>query len=296
VGTALTPGDTVRKLMGAMLERAIAGRIPLNGSIAMTHRCHLRCVHCYLGDERQSLSRADEQDTAFWRSVIDQVTEAGCLNLLITGGEPLLRSDFAELYARAARRGMLVTVFTNATLVDARIVELFGELTPDLVEVTLYGASREVYERVTGVPGSYERCLAGVDALRDRGISVGLKTMVLQENRHEVSAMRTMAEARGVPFRLDAALFPCRDGCSSPLDHRIPPAEAVALEMEDKVLLQKTVDHFRETQGLPPDDRLFACMAGLTGFHVDPQGLLLPCLMVATHAFDLRQGTFREGW
>jgi radical SAM protein with 4Fe4S-binding SPASM domain len=282
--------------MGAMFDRARAEHVPVGGSIAMTHRCHLRCVHCYLGDERHATLESREQDTAFWRSLIDQLADAGCLNLLITGGEPLLRRDFAEIYGRAAERGILTTVFTNATLVDERIVSLFDRLTPEMVEVSLYGASPQVYEQITGVPGSYRRCLAGVDALLARGIVVGLKTVVMRENLPEIDAMRRMAEERHVPFRLDAALFPCRDGCQAPLDHRIPPDLAVSLELEDQALLQRTVDFFRRMRRTPAEDRLFSCAAGLTGFHVDPEGRLLPCLMVSTHGFDLRKGSFREGW
>jgi radical SAM protein with 4Fe4S-binding SPASM domain len=279
-----------------MAERAIDQRIPLNGSIAMTHRCHLRCVHCYLGSERHESPQSGEQDTAFWRSVIDQIAAAGCLNLLLTGGEPLLRSDFAELYSRACQRGMLVTVFTNGTLIDGRIVDLFGRVSPELVEVTLYGATAEIYEQITGIPGSYRRCLDAVDALLARGISVGLKTMVLRENRQEIGAMRQMASERGVSFRIDAALFPCRDGCTTPLDHRVPADDAIALEMEDPKLRRKTADYFQRRRGETAPDRLFSCMAGLTSFHVDPDGALLPCLMVSTHSYDLRQGTFLEGW
>jgi MoaA/NifB/PqqE/SkfB family radical SAM enzyme len=288
--------DAGQRLVARMAERAIDQRIPLNGSIAMTHRCHLRCVHCYLGSERHESPASGEQDSAFWRSVIDQIAEAGCLNLLITGGEPLLRSDFAELYSRACQRGMLVTVFTNGTLIDERIVELFDQVSPELIEVTLYGATAEIYEQVTGVAGSYRRCLDNVDALLARGTRVGLKTMVLRENRHEIQAMRQMAAERGLSFRIDAALFPCRDGCTTPLDHRIPADEAIALEMEDEKLLRETVGYFQRRHGELPTDRLFTCMAGLTSFHVDPQGTLLPCLMVGTHRFDLRAGSFADGW
>ncbi len=296
MGLSPSPDDVVRRTMGALLERARTERVPLNGSLAMTHRCHLRCVHCYLGDERHAPLETRERDTAFWRSLVDQVAEAGCLNLLITGGEPLLRRDFAEVYTHAARRGILVTVFTNATLVDERIVSLFDEVSPEMIEVSLYGASAAVYEQITGVPGSYRRCLAGVDALLARGISVALKTVVMRENLHEVPEMRRLAEERRVPFRLDAAIFPCRDGCRAPLDHRIPPEVAAALELEDEALLRRTVEYFRKVRGIPPEDRLFSCAGGLTGFHVDPEGTLLPCLMATTHGFDLGQGSFREGW
>jgi len=291
-----SPGDVVKTRVEAMLDRAVSQRIPLNGSIAMTHRCHLRCVHCYLGCERQALPAGGELDTAFWCSVVDQVADAGCLDLLITGGEPLLRPDFALVYTRARERGILVTVFTNGTLIDGRIAQLFEELPPQLVEVTLYGASEETYERVTGVRGSYRRCLDGVDALLGRGVTVGLKSVIMTENQDEMPALRRMASERGVSFRVDAALFPCRDGDRHPLDHRIRPADAVAIEMEDEDLLRRTADYFQRMRGLPPEQQLFSCMAGLTGFHVDPLGTLLPCLMVCTHGYDLRQGTFREGW
>ncbi len=291
-----SPDALVKRTMGALLDRARAERVPLTGSIAMTHRCHLRCVHCYLGGERHAALEGGEQETAFWLAVVDQVAQAGCLNLLITGGEPLLRRDFADVYARAAERGLLVTVFTNGTLLDERILSLFDRLTPEMVEISLYGASPEAYERVTGVPGSYARCLAGVDALLARGIVVGLKTVVLRENLHEVEAMRRMAEERQLPFRMDAALFPCRDGCRAPLDHRIPPELAAQLELADEAVLRRTVDYFRKARGIPPENRLFSCAGGLTGFHVDPAGTLLPCLMATTHGFDLRQGSFREGW
>jgi radical SAM protein with 4Fe4S-binding SPASM domain len=288
--------DRVRERILAVLHRAVSGRIPLNGSIALTHRCNLCCVHCYLGHERHAAPEGGERDTAFWLSVLDQAAAAGCLNLLITGGEPLLRQDFAEIYTRAKRLGLLVTVFTNATLVDEAILELFADLPPQLVEITLYGATERVYDQVTGVRGSHGRCLAGAAALRQRGIRVGFKTMILAENRHEIPAMRRLAVESGVDFRLDPALFPCKDGHHGPLSHRIPPEEAVAIEMEDPAYREKAVVFHQRMRGLPPESRLFGCLAGVTGFHVDPVGMLLPCLMVADPAHDLRRGSLLAGW
>ena len=154
--------DAAQARVDALGRVAVERRIPLNGSLAMTHRCQLRCVHCYLGDERYTPpAPAGELPTAFWLDLLDQVAAAGCLNLLVTGGEPLLRPDFAAVYEHAIRRGLLVTVFTNGTLVDERVVDLFAEWPPQLVEVSLYGASAPVYERVTGIPGSHGRCLRG---------------------------------------------------------------------------------------------------------------------------------------
>ncbi len=282
--------------LDALGGKAIEQRIPLTGSLAMTHRCHLRCVHCYIGPDRYAPPEGGELDTTFWLGVVDQIAEAGCLNLLITGGEPLLRRDFADVYSQAIRRGILVSVFTNGTLVDRRVLDLFADLPPQLVEITLYGATADVYERVTGSAGSFARCLRGIDALLAGGVPLGLKAMILAENRHEIGRMREMARERGLDFRLDPAVFPTSSGDPGPLAHRIPPDEAIAVEMEDEVLRARTAEYYGRIRGQPGEERLFTCLAGVTGFHVDASGTLLPCLMVSTHGFDLRRGTFREGW
>lgn len=285
--------------MDAISRTAVNTRIPLNGSIAMSHRCQLRCVHCYLGEERfVPPERAGELPTAFWLNVLDQIAEAGCLNLLMSGGEVFLRRDFATAYEHAIRLGMLVTVFTNGTMVDERAVELFREWPPQLVEVSLYGASAEVYDRVTGMPGSYERCLRGIDMLRAAGVEVGLKTVILRDNHHEVARMREMAAERGASFRVDPAIAATFAGDLSPLEHRIPAAQAVAIEMQDETMLDKAAELLVSKRGARSEDRLFSCLAGVTSFHVDPRGQLLPCLMVqdGRNGYDLRTGSFREGW
>ncbi|MCU0242079.1 MAG: radical SAM protein, partial [Vicinamibacteria bacterium] len=277
-------------------RRAIDERIPLNGSIAMTHRCHLRCVHCYLGEERYAPPQDGECDTAFWLDAIDQITAAGCLNLLITGGEPLVRRDFAQVYERAIRGGLLTSLFTNGTLIDPPLLDLLADLPPQMVEISLYGATAEVYERVTGAPGSYVQCMRGIDALVSRGIPSGLKAMILSENQAEIAAMRALALARGLPFRVDPAISPRLSGERAPLAHRISADQAVALEMEDEGLRARTAAYYRKTRGQPSEERLFPCLAGVTGFHIHPTGTLYPCLVVTTHGFDLRHGSFREGW
>jgi len=283
----------------AIGRTAVNKRIPLNGSIAMSHRCQLRCVHCYLGEERFiPPEKAGELPTAFWLDVLDQVAEAGCLNLLMSGGEVFLRRDFATAYEHAIRLGMLVTVFTNGNMVDERVVELFREWPPQLVEVSLYGATAEVYDRVTGMKGSYERCMRGVDALRAGGVEVGLKTVILRDNHHEVPRMREMAAERGASFRVDPAIAATFAGDLSPLEHRIPAAQAVAIEMQDETMLDKAAELLESRRGSRSEDRLFSCLAGVTSFHVDPRGQLLPCLMVqdGRNGYDLRSGSFRAGW
>ena len=104
-------------------------RIPLSGSIDLTHRCNLRCIHCYLGNKEViNGKREEELSTTQWISIIDQITDAGCLYLLITGGEPLLRKDFGAIYRHAKTKGLMVTVFTNGTLITDDLLDLFSKI------------------------------------------------------------------------------------------------------------------------------------------------------------------------
>ena len=131
----------------------LAKRIPLTGSIELTHRCNLRCVHCYCNlpaGERKAMSR--ELTTEEVLDIYDQIAEAGCLWLLITGGEPLLRKDFREALAGAKQRGFILTLFTNGTLITPETADFLTEWRPYSIEITLYGATRETYEKITGVP------------------------------------------------------------------------------------------------------------------------------------------------
>jgi radical SAM protein with 4Fe4S-binding SPASM domain len=273
-------------------------RIPISGSIDLTYRCNLRCIHCYLGQtsyHRQG-HRYPEMNTRQILSVIDEITEAGCLFLLMTGGEPLLREDFPDIYSHARKSGLIITIFTNGTLMTDRILELFEDLPPRVVEISLYGATASTYEKITGIPGSYERCFNAIRRLLERKIAVGLKTILMTVNRHEFFDIENMAKQFGVKFRFDPGLFPRLDGDPSPLKLRVSPQEAVEKEFSDNDRAQTWKEYFRRSQGQLPNDKLYNCGAGRTGFHIDPYGKLQPCILTTGVTFDLSQGSFLTGW
>lgn len=273
--------------------------VPLSASLELTERCNLRCVHCYLGDQAGLRPlQENELTTAEWLGVVDQVAGLGCLQLLITGGEPLLRADFAEVYRHAREVGLLVTVFTNGTLVGQETIELFRELPPSAVEVTLYGATPETYEAVTGVPGSFQRCREGIERLRALGVDLGLKTIPLRPNAHEFHRIAELARAWGTRrFRFDVEVQACLDGGGRPKSARLSPEEAVRLEFSDPEAAEGWRVFAARRRGQTParPGLIYACGAGRTGIHVNPYGQLQPCLAVRHLGFDLRRGSLAEG-
>jgi radical SAM protein with 4Fe4S-binding SPASM domain len=283
------------QFLTAFNEKVMALRIPHGGSIDLTYRCNLRCVHCYIGDLRNDLNKDREMETGKILSVIDEAVEAGCLYLLITGGEPLIRDDFSKIYSHARKCGLIVTVFTNGTLISDNVLELFQELPPNLVEISLYGASEVTYEKITRVSGSYERCMQGIERLLECGIKVGLKTILMTLNRNELSKMEKIANTMGVRFRFDPAINGCIDGNKSPLTLRIPPEEAIEIEFSDPVKALAWKEFIAKYKPYETDD-LYECGAGICCFHVDAHAALKPCLMATDIRFDLSHGSFLEGW
>lgn len=278
-------------------RKAAQLRIPLSGSLDLTHRCNLRCVHCYVGPQKDARKvQNEEMATNKVVSLIDEIADAGCLDLLISGGEPLLRKDFSDVFLHAKMKGLLVTVFTNGTLVTEDVLSLFHRYPPYLVEISLYGATAATYERITGVSGSYARCIGGIERLLAKGIRVKLKTMLMTLNCHELHGMEELARAYGIPFRLDAALFPRFNGDRTPLSLRVSPEDAVEKELADIERLESWKEYYGRGEGAPGSDQLYVCGAGNTGFHIDPYGILKPCLMVRNIRFDLSGGSFLSGW
>ena len=274
--------------------RIAAQRVPFSGSLALTHRCNLGCLHCYAREEGGASPA--ELTLAQWQGIIGEIRDAGCLYLLLTGGEPLLREDFPEIYAFAKKNGFLVTVYTNGTLISERIAELFKELPPRLVEISLYGATPEMHDRITGVAGSFELACRGIERLTKLGIRLGLKSVMMTLNIGEFSAIEELASSLGAKFRLDPAIFPTLTYGRSPLALRVPAEQAVAQEFSDPLRVRDWREFYSRVRGQEPAKSVYACAAGMSTFHVDPRGVLYPCVMAARHGSPLVGSSFRKRW
>jgi radical SAM protein with 4Fe4S-binding SPASM domain len=235
-------------------------------------------------------------DTALIARIIGESVDEGCLWLLLTGGEPLIRTDFREIYLQAKRRGMLITVFTNGTLIDAEAADFLAEWRPSSVEVTLYGATQKTYEDITRVRGSYKRCMQGIEFLLQRKVPLTLKTMAMRQNIHEIPMMREYAERIGLEFRFDPLINARLDGDRGPFSSRLGVEDVLRLDREDGMRWREMEKLCREDAGDPASAMLYSCGAGDTSFHVDPYGNLCMCVMARNQSYDLRDGRFGEGW
>lgn len=286
---------------GKELVDSLGGRrYPLSATFELTERCNFNCVHCFINQPANSREvRERELSLSEIKDILNQMANAGVISLLLSGGEPLLRPDFLDIYMHAKRLGMLVTVFTNGTLLSPRILDVFSEYPPQLIEITLYGSTQETFEKVTRLPKSFEAAMRGVEMVLERGLPLNLKTMVLTINRHELEAMKDYAQKLGVQFRSDKILWPRLDGRKGPENFRLSPKEVIDLEKMDHEIQEEWSAQdgiFSEKVNILRKENIWICGGGFHSFHLDAYGRLSICQMTRYPAYDLRQGNLQDGW
>ncbi len=292
-------------------KRTEEKRIPLSAEIELTERCNNNCVHCYINLAAND-EEAKKRELSFReiRDLVDETVQMGCLWWLITGGEPLLREDFADIYLYLKKKGLLTSVFTNATLITPELVSLFKKYPPRELEITVYGITEKTYERITRTPGSFEAFRRGINLLQKENVPFTLKAMALRSNMGELEAIKDFCKpiSRG-HFRFDPFLHLRlrSDGKRNRQirNERLSPDEIVAIELGDeerkKGLLKQVCEEKKiGREAVPFDDnnQLFYCGAGRTSFTIDSYGYFKLCSSLSHPdcVYDLKKGSLREAW
>ena len=253
----------------------------------LTARCNLNCRQCYInvsaGDRD---ARARELDFARIAALAGEAASLGVFWCLLSGGEPLLREDFGEVYLALKKKGFLLSVFTNATLIREEHIRLFKAYPPRDIEVTAYGATRETYERVTRTPGSFEAFMEGLDRLKGAGIGVRMKAVALRSNLHEFGRILEFCRSRTKDYiRYDPILHLRYDG--NPARNaeiraeRLTPEELGRLEETDEArmsaLRKKCSDSAMSCLPDGPCPHIFHCGAGGEAFSMGDDGTIKLC-------------------
>jgi radical SAM protein with 4Fe4S-binding SPASM domain len=289
-------------------EKLKAKRAPISFDLEVTARCNNNCSHCCINLPVGDLeAKAKELTLKEIIGIAQEAVSLGAVWCLLTGGEPLLRQDFFDLFLNLKRLGLLVSVFTNACLVTQKHVDLFLQHPPRDIEVTVYGITQETYERVTRQPGSFRLFWEGLRRLLEGGVKVRLKAMALQSNVHEFSEIARFCRQYSKDyFRFDPFLHLRFDGNPQRnqeiVAQRLSPDEIVSLERADPKrwpALEKNC-HILITPGPTRDrcDHIFNCGAGLGSFAVSYDGLfrLCPDLWHPECLQDVKNGGLKGAW
>lgn len=286
-----------------------ARKIPVSGTFELTSRCNFRCKMCYvqMTQEEQQMVGC-ELTTQEWLDLAQAAVDKGMIYLLLTGGEPLLRPDFIELYTNLVQMGLVVSVNTNGSLISPQIAECFRQFPPEKVNVTLYGFSPCRYAKVCGNESGYSQVLQGLRLLKQAGVRVNLNTTFIRDNLPDMEAMVAFAKQENIPIRTAAYVFPpVRNGhvaydgnmTAEEMGRACAAFDCMTLNAEQKQKRIDVIDGCLSAEvdtNIIPECEPAACMAGRGAFWISWDGIMYPCGMIADEGANVRNYDFSEAW
>ncbi|MBQ7415903.1 MAG: radical SAM protein [Oscillospiraceae bacterium] len=296
-------------------QKAAATALPISGTFELTPRCNMNCRMCYIRMSESELKQRGRERTANeWIELGKACVDRGMLFLLLTGGEPFLRADFREIYTELKKLGLMISINTNATLIDEATVRWLSEDAPAKVSVTLYGGSNDTYRRLCGHPSGFGAATRAVDMLKEAGILVHINSSYTRYNAEDMESIVTFARSRGLQVSAATYMFPpvrsSRDGvCDEAARFTAEEAGIARARFEiltaDSELLKKRLHslHHGCAESAPSEDECertadekMGCMAGRASFWVTWDGRMTPCgMMNQPVAYPFETG-FEAAW
>jgi len=272
----------------------------------LTERCNNNCIHCYINIPTDDIkAKEKELSTREIKEILKEAASLGCLTVRFTGGEPLLREDFEELYLFARRLGLKVLIFTNGTLITSQLADLFVRVPPlEKIEVSFYGMNRNSYEAVTRVTGSFEAAWQGINLLLENKIPFVVKSALLPPNKSEINEFEFWASI--IPgmdtFPSYSMFFDLRCRRNSRNKNQLIKRLRLTSEEVLKMLTRRKGEYLREMKEFcskftrPPGNNLFSCGAGKYGGCVDAYGYFQLCMLLRHPAtvYNLKNGSLND--
>ena len=222
-------------------------------SVEFTRRCNFRCEHCFLANPLEDAPGEKPLSYDQWLTIFDQYVEEGGLFITVTGGEPLLRPDFKKLWIAMKKRGLVISLFTNGSLVDKNLVEFFKQWTPYEVSISLYGASESTYYRVTGRKEMFKRVMHSLDMFQNAGIPLEVKGVFSRVNIDDFYQVKAIGEKYCDLFRWDVDLIGSFSySGNNPQSIRLSSKECADFEAAEPIRnseIKNTLDKW-----IPPDE------------------------------------------
>lgn len=271
-------------------SRAYRGSVPLGALLEITKRCNLRCYHCYVAGRDHELS------TGRWLRLIQELAEAGCMNVSLTGGEVALRDDFIVLGEAVRRQRMTLSVLTNGTLFSAEQVDDLTRLKPYLVSISLYGASAGAHESVTGVPGSFARAVETVKRLVEHKVRCRITTVLMNETIAEYRKLVELAESLGCEHQFDPTVAPTAGGDTEVLKHRVSGERLTDFYINEVARGRTREGRAAERGAVAANGPPGVCGAGFTGLFVACGGDVYACVGLEPSLGSIAERPFLEVW
>lgn len=270
-------------------NQATLKAFPLRAMLELTYACNFNCLHCYIPPKRR---KQQELTTKEIFLILDQLRKLGCLYLGFTGGEIFLRQDIWDIIWYAKKKGFLILLLTNGSLIDKKAAEELKKISPNKVDITLHSMKRINFENITRCKGSFVKVMRSIKLLHQRKVPLGIKNCLLQENKGDLEGVRKFAFKLGAISRMGAGVGRRIDGCSLPLKH--------FYQVESRVSLLKEIKNINFMNNRPlirtKKRKCFACGAGTQSLTISPEGEIKICQTIDFPKTNILKVGLKKAW
>jgi len=279
-------GREGNSVLEQLKEYAKDDLIPLICEMELTYACGQRCRHCYLRSETPEAKA--ELSLGEIKIFLDMLAEMGGLQLVFTGGDPLFRPDFMQIFEHARARRFAVQVQTSGTDVEPGQLERMAALGLDTVMVPLYGPSSDFHDLFVRRSGAFKAAWSTLTILKKLGVSAKAAIGVMPDNMLLIDDMVDMLKENGLGWEFNYIMLPERG--------QRKPDRTMQLDNErlEAFLRRYPPEEHPRMAGLESRDPL--CEAGRAELAIDPYGNVYPCLMWREKAGNLHDLPLPDIW
>lgn len=281
--------------------------VPVGGNFELTARCNFDCPMCYVHlSNREVEERGKELTAAQWISIAEQARDRGMLFVLLTGGEPLVRKDFFEIYGAMKEMGLMISINSNGSTLQGENLQKLIDDPPQRVNVSVYGGSAETYRTMCG-NDAFDRVIDNIRELKRAGIDVRINLSLTPYNYQDLEKIYAISKELKAVIKVSSYMYPpirVHGDCG----HRLTPEEAARVAVRWDAM-RLTEDEFaerfagfgdllavEEKECSADPDVGVGCRAGSTAFWMTWDGRMLPCgMMPGPETFPLEVG-FDAAW
>ena len=266
-----------------------------------TQNCNLKCAHCYINANNNE--DKTELNTNEGKILIDQIAELGRSILVLSGGEPLLRKDIFELASYGTKKGLIMTMGTNGTLIDSDAAKRIFDAGIRKVAISIDSSTPQVHDELRGVKGAWNKAIEGVNSCIRNGVGVQFNVTTTRQNYNDLDNIFAMANSLGVKSVHLFFLVPTGRGKN-------------IIDISPKMyedLLRKVLSNPRDTLEVKPTCapqfmRIAkemninmsrwsrGCIAGINYCRILPDGSVTPCPYLPVKVGNIRQVQFKDIW
>lgn len=269
------------------LCKLIAGEkyLPLILTWELTDKCSFKCPFCYIvGHSNNKIVRFLDV-----KSELKKLINQGLLYCMLTGGEATLHPDFIEIYSFLKENGVIVEVYTNGSLINEQIIELFKKYPPYKVEISIYGVTDGNFRKVTNTENfKCDQILTTVKKLKEQKFNIICKTPLNTLTEYEFEHIQKWCTENGISHYYSTSVYNAYDGESMSF-----------YETDIMSFIKYEAERINEIEDLCPNDfkpnskSCYSCGIKNYGLHINSGFYLMPC--TESHLEESRSNIIEVG-